>query len=179
MFQAIQTFDESILLFVQENLRSDFLTPIMLFITKLGDVGFIWLLIGVVLLISKKTRRVGVVFLICLALAFVVNNLVIKPLVARPRPYTVIPELQNLLTETSYAFPSGHTNASFAAAMMLTLVYGKKGAWSYVLAGLIAFSRVYIGVHYLSDVLAGMLVGTACSLLVYFLIGKLVLRKNR
>ena len=178
MLEAIQSFDESVLLFIQETLRFDFLTPIMLFITRLGDSGFIWILLGVIMLFPKKTRRAGVVMLLCLAGAFIVNDLIIKPMVARVRPYETIAALNNLLTEGSFSFPSGHTNSSFACALALTLIYGKKGAWAYLLAVLIAFSRCYVGVHYLTDIFAGMVIGTVMSFVVFKLVGRRILQRD-
>lgn len=170
MLETIQSFDAGALLYIQDYLRCPLMNGIMVFITRLGNSGFIWILTGVVLLFPKKTRRGGVDLLICIAFAFVLNDLVLKPIIARPRPFESIESLRILITApSSYSFPSGHANASFAAAYALTRAFGKKGAWAYVLAVLIAFSRCYVGVHYPSDVLAGMAVGTLCAALAYAL----------
>lgn len=155
----------------------------MVFFSKLGNIGFIWIFTGLLLLISKKTRRGGFDLLICLIAAYIVNDLIIKPLVARPRPYDTIEVLQILVKPlSSYSLPSGHTNFSFAAALALTLAYGKKGALAYIPAVLIAVSRCYVGVHYPSDVLLGMLCGTLVALAVYLLLQKYIktdfIRKN-
>lgn len=170
MLDAIQSFDASILMYIQEHLRCAFLNGFLSFITQLGNAGFIWILLGIALLIPEKTRRGGFDMLLCLVFAFVVNDLIIKPSVVRERPFTTLQELEILIKEpSSYSFPSGHANSSFASAYALTRAFGKKGAWSYVLAALIAFSRCYVGVHYPSDILAGMAVGTICSALAYYL----------
>ena len=175
MLETISAFEITILLFIQENLRCDFLNGVLSFITHLADNGYLWIAVGLILLIPKKTRRGGVDLLLCLALAFIVNDLVLKPLVARVRPYDAYSALSILVKpEISYSFPSGHTNVSFAAAYALTRCFGKKGAWSYVLAVLIAFSRLYVGVHYPTDVLGGMVVGTLCALLAYYLSKKYI-----
>lgn len=166
--EAILALEQSILLFIQENLRFDWLNPIMRFITMLGDAGIMWIILGAAMLFFRKTRRGGLIMLLCLAGACLINDLVLKELIARERPYTVIEALDILVRpETSFSFPSGHTNASFASAFALTKVYGKKGAWAYIPAALIALSRCYVGVHYLTDVLAGMAVGTLMALAVY------------
>lgn len=179
MLEAIQFFDQNVLMFIQDNLRCDFLNAVMTFITRLGDSGFIWILLGLVLLFPKKTRQAGFVMLLCLAGAFIANDLVIKPLVARVRPFETMEALQILIDPPgSFSFPSGHTNSSFAAALALTLIYGKKGAWAYIPASLIAFSRCYVGVHYPTDVFVGMIVGTAMSFIVFKLVGRRVLRKG-
>lgn len=176
MGEAILNFDSTILLFFQEHLRAAWLNPIVEFITHLGDMGILWIVLGIVMLCFKKTRRQGLVMLLCLLGAWIVNDFVIKPWVARPRPFNVIPGLENLVGEDSFSFPSGHTNASFACALALTLIYGKKGAWSYVAAALIAVSRCYVGVHYPTDILGGMVVGTLMSLIVFKLLSRLLPR---
>lgn len=176
MTQAIALFDQNILLFIQENLRFDFLDPIMVFFTRLGDTGFIWILMAIVMLVPKKTRRAGIVVLLCLAGAFILNDLILKPLVARARPFVTMEELSVLVSHPgSFSFPSGHTNSSFACALALTLIYGKKGAWAYILAAIIAFSRCYVGVHYPTDVFVGMIVGTVASYAVFRLVGRRIL----
>ena len=173
MINAIQNLDTSILLFIQENLRFPFLNIIMVFFTKLGDIGFIWIVTGLFLLIKKSTRNGGIVVLACLLAAYVINDLGLKLLIARPRPYATIDGLSILVKPlSSYSFPSGHANSSFAAALALTLIFHRKGALFYILAFIIAFSRCYVGVHYPSDVVGGALVGTLVSLAVYLIMTK-------
>lgn len=182
--EALQSFDTAALLYIQDFIRTPILTAIMVFLSKLGNAGLIWIFTGLLLIISKRTRRGGFDLLICLIAAYIVNDLVIKELVARVRPYETIQGLSILVApESSYSFPSGHTSSSFAAAFALTRAYGKKGALAYIPAVLIAVSRVYVGVHYPSDVLAGMIVGTVVALAVYMLLQKYVktdfIRKNK
>ena len=175
MIEAIQNLDTDALLYIQDFLRTPFLTPIMVFFSKLGNAGLIWIFTGLLLLISKRTRRGGFDLLICLFAAYIVNDLVIKLLVARSRPYDIIEGLNILVSPlSSYSFPSGHTNISFASALAMTLAFGRKGALAYIPAVLIAVSRCYVGVHYPSDVLAGIIVGTTVALAVYFLSQKYV-----
>ena len=175
MMEVIQNFDTNALLYVQDFLRTPILTAIMVFFSKMGNLGLVWIFTGLVLLISNKTRRGGVFMLVCLLAAYLINDLVIKQLVARIRPYETIQGLSILVApESSFSFPSGHTNTSFAAAYALTRAFGKKGAFAYIPAALIAFSRVYVGVHYPTDVLAGMVVGTTVALFIYFLLQKYV-----
>ena len=163
----MQILDEKILLFIQEELRNDILTPIMKLFTRLGDAGAVWIALGIVLLCIGATRKKGLVYALALACASVVNNLLIKPAVMRPRPYSTMEELVVLVEKLdSFSFPSGHSCASFASAMALTLLFGKKGAWSFIPAALIAFSRPYLGMHYLSDVLCGAALGAVCAWLI-------------
>lgn len=161
MLQIIQQTDSAVLLFIQEHIRCGFLTPIMKLASLLGDGGFLWIALIVILLIIGKTRRGAVDAALSLALASGLNNLALKPLVARPRPYTVIPELEILVEPlTSYSFPSGHACSSFAAATAIAIAFrGKGGAWTLIPAALIALSRNYVGVHYPTDVLVGSAVG--------------------
>lgn len=175
MIELIQNFDTSALLYIQDYLRSPILSAVMVFFSTIGNVGIIWIALGLSLLIPKRTRRGGFDLLICLAAAYIVNDLIIKEIVARVRPYDAIEGLTILVKPlSSFSFPSGHANSSFAAAMALTLAFGKKGAWAYIPAALIAFSRCYVGVHYPSDVLAGILVGTLVAWGTFLLLKKYV-----
>ena len=160
----MQYLDEQLLLFIQEELRNDILTPIMQLVTYLGDKGAGWIVVGLVLLALKSTRARGVAYAMAFAMTALVNNVIIKPIVMRPRPYSTMETLV-VLTEKldSYSFPSGHASTSFACAMALTLLFGKKGAWSFIPAILIAFSRPYLGMHYVSDVVCGAAFGSLCA----------------
>jgi len=175
VIDVIQNFDASALMYIQDVIRMPFLNAIMVFFSTIGNLGLLWIALGLVLLFPKSTRRGGVDMLICLAIAYIINDLVIKELVARTRPYNTIEELEILVSPlSSYSFPSGHSVSSFASAMVLTLSFGKKGAWAFIPATLIALSRCYVGVHYPSDVLAGMIVGTLVAFGVYVLLKKYV-----
>lgn len=157
----IQQMDVAILLWMQEYLRADFLTPLWKAITFLGDKGWFWIALGIGLLLFKKTRKVGLTVLLALLIGALITNVTLKNLVARTRPYAYTEAIVSLLPpQSDFSFPSGHTCSSFAAAFvclrMLPSV-GRKGAM--VLAGLIAFSRMYLGVHYPTDIIGGMLAG--------------------
>ena len=161
---AIQALDESILLWIRENLCSDVLTPFFRLVTRLGDAGLIWIVLGVLLLLGAASRRRGLVYLLALGFAAAVNNLAVKPLVERPRPYEAIAGFEPLVERlASYSFPSGHACASFAAATALTMLFGKRGAVAFIPAALIALSRPYLGMHYMSDVVCGALLGAVCA----------------
>lgn len=160
--------DRNILLWIQDMLRSAILTPIFIFITHLGDAGVLWILISLGLLIPKRTRKAGVLSLVALLGSLLINNMILKNLIARTRPYEVIPGLQLLIEKQhDFSFPSGHAGSSFAAAVVFyRKLPGKFGIPALVLASLIAVSRLYVGVHYPSDVLCGMLIGIAIGLFV-------------
>lgn len=160
MEQLLQ-LDANILLFIQEYLRVDWMTPFWKFVTFLGDVGWFWIALSVLLLIPKKTRKLGIACLISLVIGTIITNVVLKNLVARTRPYEVVQGLHLLINpQSDFSFPSGHSCASFAVAMVLCRNASKVwGRLAVVLASFIAFSRLYVGVHYPSDVIAGILIG--------------------
>ncbi len=157
--------DQNLLLWIQEHLRMEALTPVMKLITSLGNAGMIWIAVTALLLLLPRTRKVGILCVISLCLNVVLCNGALKHLVARPRPYTQIPQLQLLVKEAKdYSFPSGHTSASFCVAWILQQNLPKKyGYPALLLAFLIGFSRLYIGIHYPTDVLGGFLLGSAIA----------------
>ncbi len=163
--------EASFMLFVQEVIRNPLLNPIMVGITMLGNGGFIWILISLGLLFSKKTRKYGWICGIALILMLFATNGLIKPLVARARPYEAIDALQALVPPPhGTSFPSGHTASAFAVAVVLFRNIDKKiSGWILALAVLISLSRIYVGVHYPTDVLGGALLGIVCAFLAQFL----------
>lgn len=166
MFEALLNLDGNILLFIQEYIRNPVLNPIVVFITSLGDEGMIWIAATLLLLIPKKTRKIGVMSGLALLGSLLINNTLIKNLVARPRPYTRLEDLTILIPKPGeFSFPSGHTSSSFAAGVVFFRQLPKKfGTPALVLAILIGLSRLYVGVHYPTDVLAGMVVGTLLAI---------------
>lgn len=162
--------EADILLWIQNNIRNDVLTPIFRFITTLGNAGVIWIVLSVGLLIPKKTRRVGALALVSLVFSALIDNVILKNVVARTRPYDVIEGLTSLVgAQKDYSFPSGHTGSAFAAAVVLFLGLPKKcGIPILVFACLMGLSRLYVGVHYPSDVLGGALIGTGIALLTHW-----------
>lgn len=177
MIEFITNIDKDILLFIQEFIRCDFLNKIMIFLTTLGNSGFIWIALGVILIAFKKSRKIGVLVLCTLILEFTINDLILKNLVERVRPFNQFSDIIPLVKKpTSFSFPSGHTASSFAAAGILFLYTKKKyGIPALILAILIGFSRLYVGVHFPTDVFVGCLVGCLSSYVVYKVDKKCVL----
>lgn len=174
MIHTLLEFDGQILLFFQEFIRNRFLTPILVFITSLGNAGIIWILISIGFLFFNKTRKIGCMGLLALFFSLIVNNVLLKNLVARVRPYDAIPELIPLVKKPiDYSFPSGHTAAAFSAACVFVRNLPKKfGIPLIVLAAVIAVSRLYVGVHYPSDVLIGLINGIVLSYAAEFCVNK-------
>lgn len=163
----LQAIDEGILLWVQENLRSEKLTPFIKVLTRLGDYGLLWIAFSAVLMINKDTRKAGKLSLISICVCFLLNNMILKNIVDRDRPYEVLNELKILIErQPDSSFPSGHAANSLASAIVFFKMFkGKKKRISILAAGLVmALSRVYVGVHYLSDVLVGISVGIVSGL---------------
>ncbi len=144
---SVSSFDHNVLKAVNSTMRCGILDSIMPYITKLGDAGIFWIALALILLIPKKTRRTGAAMGVAMVIGLIVGNGIIKPLVARPRPFnisnTILPKDQLLISApTDYSFPSGHTLASFEAATALYKDHTLYGFAAFVLAILIAFSRI-------------------------------------
>ena len=151
-----------------QNLRTDIGDTIVPLITKLGDAGMIWICLTIVLLIIPKTRKTGVIMMAALLVDVLLCNVLIKNLVARTRPFDVNTAVQLLVAKPrDYSFPSGHTAASFASVTALYLAGEKKMKAALVLAVLIALSRLYLYVHYPTDIIGGVVFGSLSGYLGY------------
>lgn len=166
----ILTLDGEILLWIQMYLRNEVLTPVLTFITHLGDKGLFWIVLSLLLLIKKSTRKTGVLSLLSLLITFLIVNVCMKNGFARIRPYETLTDLLLLIEKQSdFSFPSGHSASSFASAVVLFKRLPKRyGIPILILAVLIAFSRIYMGVHYPTDILAGILIGSIVALLIVY-----------
>ena len=166
-------FELKILDFTRENLANPVLDTVMPIITKFGDGGVFWIALAVIFLIFKKTRKMGLCMGLALLMGFITGNLILKNVVGRIRPYDLNPEIEILVKHLSdYSFPSGHTLASFEAATAIFINNKKIGIPALVLAFLIAISRIYLYVHYPSDVLAAIILGIGFAILSCFVVKK-------
>jgi len=158
---TIQSLDNIILQYIQMNMRTPSLDVVMPFITALGSKLTIWTLIGVVFIITKKYRRYGFMIIFSLILCLLIGNLSLKPLIGRIRPFEAMPILDALLVKppTDFSFPSGHTMSAFAASTVLFSMNKRIGIFALIISSLIGFSRLYLYVHYPSDVFCGMIIG--------------------
>ena len=167
MPEIIQQLDEQALVWIAQHVRSGLLDPLMMFYTKLGDAGLLFIALGLALLLFKSTRKAGFSALCAMVIGLVVVNFTIKPLMARERPWLVIEGFVNLVEEKDpNSFPSGHTNAAFAFALALCMAAPKR--WMKItavcMAVVMGLSRLYVGVHFPSDVLVGAVIGSLCGL---------------
>lgn len=136
------------------------------FITHFGDAGLFWIVMTLLVLIFVKDKRVGATAALALLLDLLICNICLKPMIARDRPFWIDPTVAMLVTPpTDYSFPSGHSAASFAAAVSFVQYNRKWGSAAIVLATLIAISRLYLFIHFPTDVLGGIAVGIICGLL--------------
>ena len=178
MFDLTRTFDLPILDWIANHLWCPFGNAVMPVITHLGDGGILWIAIALVLLCIPKTRKSGLAMALALLMGFVVCNLWLKPAISRLRPFDyqlqcfdrVIPLL--IAAPKDASFPSGHTIAAFDAASVLLLRHPKWGIAALVLAALIAFSRLYLYVHYPTDVLVSVVLGTFFAYLANHLVNQ-------
>ena len=214
IFDSFLSFDLGVFEWIQ-NIHSPILTSIMVIITTLGDEGIIFIVAGLVLFATKKYRKIGLAVLISLIVMLVLNNLVLKELLERVRPFYIF-NLDALLADkqafidagrlgklnvmlekskamvqkypemaaewlakyqypdfveklTSFSFPSGHTSSAFAACAAMLFLNKKIGIPAIVFAAIMGFSRIYVEVHYCTDVLGGAIVG-----IIYAVIGVLI-----
>lgn len=172
--------DGQILLFIQEHVRNTVCDVIFKGITHLGDAGIFWILLTVVLLCFRQTRKAGIYSACALIASLVVNNLILKNLVNRVRPYELVDGLRCIVAPAVDAsFPSGHTGASFASAISICRQIPRRFAVFFIiLASLIAFSRLYVGIHYPTDVIGGLVTGIGIGLLVNVIGDKATVLRN-
>lgn len=168
------------ILYAINGMHNAILDKIMVVITNFGDAGIVWIILAIILLFMKKTRKCGILMLISMFVGVIIGNGIIKHLVARQRPCWIDTNIQLLIANPKdFSFPSGHTLASFEAAVMIFLHNKKWGTIAFIPAVLIAFSRLYLFVHFPTDVLAGAILGTAISLATYFIYNKIANKKEQ
>ncbi len=156
------------ILYAIQNIHTPVLDKIMVGITTLGDGGVFWILTAVLMLCFKKTRRCGAWVLITMAICYLVGNLGLKNIIQRPRPCSIDTSIPLLIPfPGEFSFPSGHTLHAFAAATAIFLHFKKPGIAALVLATLIAFSRMYLFVHFPTDILGGIVIGVGMAVLIY------------
>ena len=161
-----------------QELHTDWLNAIMILVTTLGNGGIIWIALSLVLVVPKRTRVCGFTMMGAMLLSFLLGNLLLKNLIARPRPFMEDTSVALLIPKPGeYSFPSGHTLNSVTAATVIFLYFRKAGIGAYVLAALIAFSRLYLFVHYPTDILGGILLGIIDALIIYK-IAQVIMKKR-
>jgi len=179
---AFSGLDKAVTLGV-DNLRCGFFNFISLLMAYLGKGGIFLIVVSILLLLFRKTRKAGLSSLLAIGVGALLVNVILKPLVARPRPYTTGGEFFSVWEragkhlEKEFSFPSGHTNVAMTTATALFLCFNKKWSWSLLfIVPIMGFSRIYLGVHYFTDVLGGVIMGGIAGVIGYYL-GKLIFSK--
>lgn len=162
-----------------QGIHQDWLTPVMRFFTTIGEHGLVWIVIAIVLACIPKTRKCGLTMMIAMAVTYLLGNLFLKNVIARPRPCAVDTSVTlKIPFPSEYSFPSGHSSNGFAGAVTIFSYYHKMGILSLIVAALIAFSRLYFFVHYPTDILGGIALGTLDALLAVYLVKRLETRAD-
>ena len=158
-------YDMALLDFIYSQTKSDFLDKIIPVITKLGNNGYIWIAIALFMLCIAKYRYYGGVLAMSLVINVIICNVLLKPLVGRIRPCDINQAIVLLIPRPiDFSFPSGHTTAAFTAATILFFMNKKLGIVVYAFSTLLAFSRLYLYVHYPSDIVCGAILGVLFGL---------------
>lgn len=175
--EMIQHLDEQIILWIQEHVMCEGLNGPMLLISKMGNAGWFWILLGVLLLVygikNRKFAQYGLALLLCLGTTALVCNVILKPMVGRIRPYDLLGFSILVPPLADFSFPSGHTSSSFAAATAIYAMNRKWGIVAYVFAVLMGISRLYLGVHFPTDVLTGAVIGIVMARVTLWGLGKI------
>lgn len=173
--EGINGFDRAVMEFIQlhfHNIVTDGVFPVL---TYLGEAGAVWIVLALAFLVRRESRRWGMIMLCAMAAGFLLGELLLKNVICRERPFQAFPGYTALLISppSGFSFPSGHSCASFAASTVLLAVSKKWGFPALALAVLIAFSRIFLFVHWPTDVLAGILLGVLCGILACLIARKL------
>lgn len=163
------------ILYAIQNLHNPVLDNIILVIMQItGDYGHLWIALGVLFLIFRKTRKCGIAILSSYVLVFAVGQFVLKDLIARPRPCHIDETIELLVARpSSFSCPSTHSAWAFAAATSIFCYFKKPGIIAFVFAAFVAFGRMYLFVHFPTDVLLGIAMGVGFAILSWFVIGKI------
>lgn len=180
MITTLYNLDWSILNGIHSTCACSLMDFVMPKVTLLGNAGFIWLVAAFLLLIRKQDRPYGVMLLAGLVICFFAGNLWLKSVFARPRPCQIDTGIPLLIARPAdYSFPSGHTLSAFLSATIIARWRGRAGVPAFILAGLIAFSRLYLYVHFPSDILGGAILGILTGQLVFWAITALFRRWDK
>lgn len=161
--------DARIISYVQTHFHNRFTDFIFPLLSRIGNAGAVWLVVAIMLGYNRHTRNFAFILFFSLALSHIISQ-ILKPIIGRPRPFIMNPDVPLLIhTPGGYSCPSGHSSSSFAAATVIWLFNSRYGSAALMLAILIAFSRIFLFVHYPSDTIVGSLLGVLCAFVVLYL----------
>ena len=155
------------ILYAIQGIRFDFLDQIVLLITMLnGSLGQLWVIVGVGLCIFKQTRKCGAAILLAYVVGVLVGHVILKEIIARPRPCQIDSSVALLVDKpSSFSCPSTHTLFAFSSATVIFQYYKKVGIAAFIFAAIVGFTRMYLFVHFPTDVLFGAVLGVACGVI--------------
>ena len=168
MSDIIKKWDEDILYLINKYCRNRFLDKVMPFVTSLGNLGLLWIILAILMIRKVDYRRVGIIVLVTLVFTTIMGEGIVKHIVKRKRPFIGKENKELLIKEpSSFSFPSGHTASSFAVAVVFLKSNSSISTFIVLIALAIAFSRLYLKVHYPSDVIGGIILGLTCGGIVF------------
>lgn len=171
IFKRINIFDNYILCEIKNHIQNKYLDRLMPVVTSMGNLGFVWIIIAVALILDKPYRAIGNIVILTLIISTIVGEGIIKHIVRRVRPCNHKNNVNPLIAKPiSYSFPSGHTLSSFAVAEILSMYFSQYKFVFMGIAFLIGLSRLYLYVHYPTDVIAGMIIGIFCSKVIFMIL---------
>lgn len=165
---TLTEIDWSILYFIQDHLICPLLDAVMPFVSTISELGAVWVAAGILMIITKKYRRQGILIIFTIAMAALIGSVYLKPAIARFRPCWIDTGVRLLVdSPKDYSFPSGHASSCAAAAYILMKTDKRFGCAAVLFAGTVIFSRLYLFVHFPSDVLAGAVLGIALAAVIW------------
>lgn len=175
MLKFFKIIDNKGLKYISEKCKNKIFDKIMPIITMMGNLGIIWLVISVLMLLKVEDRIIGISVILALILTTIIGEGIIKHIVKRNRPFQNYEDELLINKPITYSFPSGHTASSFAALAVFLQMNGKLGLIMSPIATLIAFSRIYLKVHYPTDVIFGIVLGITCGVSVVSFLGRMAI----
>ncbi|OAA90292.1 phosphatase PAP2 family protein [Clostridium ljungdahlii] len=178
ILRKIDMFDNYILFSIKKYVQNKYLDMLMPIVTNMGNLGIVWIIIAIILILDKPYRIIGSVVILTLIVSTIAGEGIVKHIVRRTRPCNQQNSLNMLISKPiSYSFPSGHTLSSFAAAEVLSMYFTEYKLIFIGIAFLIALSRMYLYVHYPTDVIAGVILGILCSKLIFIILQEGLMEK--
>ncbi|WP_432663767.1 phosphatase PAP2 family protein [Wukongibacter baidiensis] len=181
MLDFIQQIDRNIIDFIHYNLQHETANKVMAFLTSIGEYGFIWIILIIIMFLSEKHRKIACIAAMSFLLSRLIGAQILKPLISRPRPFHELDYLSIYISPpTTYSFPSGHALSSFSTAWVVMELIEELHykALVIILAVLIASSRIYLMVHYPSDTLAGIAIGIMTSYFALFIFRETIVERR-
>ena len=179
MLSNLNGIEYSLLIHLHNAVSNSILDASMPYVSDLGNLGAVWIILSMMLLANRKYRNIGIMCLAALLLTTVIGEGFLKNIIQRPRPFAQFTSIQLLIPDpSSFSFPSGHAGSSFAAATVIARNLKKAAVPALALAAAVAFSRLYLMVHYPTDILGGIILGVACAICAEILVKKYFGRKE-